>query len=296
LNDREALFLALGQLRSTAASLDPPPPALPLPSRNELDSALVDGLDLDALYKDLNQWGTEVWVALSTEDDVLGRAFTYGGSLADTYWHAEALGADRFSRLLSGERLEYIAQRFESIAESLPPYTAQILRHTLYQWRSETQIEAQDSEGKKAVLKRLASQTKVWHDLLFGGRSAESYLTEGDRRRIVREALGITIALLLSSMFLVWLAVLVLSSAGRSVTASLAGLPQQLSEAQVALVGGLLDWQMWSTLLATLSSVAVLFTGLVTRLSGWVITFYNRVKEWRKLRAIYRRTYRGWRM
>jgi hypothetical protein len=235
-------------------------------------------------------------VALSTEDDVLGRAFTYGGSLADTYWHAEALGADRFSRLLSAERLEYIAQRFESIAESLPPYTAQILRHTLYQWRSETQIEALDSEGKKAVLKRLASQTKVWHDLLFGGRSAESYLTEGDRRRIGREALGITVALLLSSMFLVWLAVLVLSSAGRSVTASLAGLPQQLSEAQVALVGGLLDWQMWSTLLATLSSVAVLFTGLVTRLSGWVITFYNRVKEWRKLRAIYRRTYRGWRM
>ena len=76
----------------------------------------------------------------------------------------------------------------------------------------------------------------------------------------------------------------------------MAGLPQQLPEAEAAFVGDMLDWQKWSALLATLSSVVVLITGLVTRLSGWVVAFYNFVRKWLQLRRTYRRTYRDWRV
>jgi hypothetical protein len=167
---RQAISMALGQLRYAARGLGPGLPPLPLPSDHELERELETGLDPDALRETLNKWSIQVWIALSTEDDVIGRAFTYGGSLADTYWHAEALGPDEFSSLLRRQRLEYIAQRFDGIADRLPPYTAGVLQHTLYQWRVEGQIEALPPEGKKKVLRRLESQAKVWHDMLFGGR------------------------------------------------------------------------------------------------------------------------------
>jgi hypothetical protein len=148
---RQAISMALGQLRYAARGLGPGLPPLPLPSDHELERELETGLDPDALRETLNKWSIQVWIALSTEDD-------------------EALGPDEFSSLLRRQRLEYIAQRFDGIADRLPPYTAGVLQHTLYQWRVEGQIEALPPEGKKKVLRRLESQAKVWHDMLFGGR------------------------------------------------------------------------------------------------------------------------------
>lgn len=296
LDDREAIFLAAGQLRRTAASLGPGLPSLPLPAHSELERALAVGLDLDALYGELNDWSTQVWIALSTEDDVIGRGFTYGGSLADTYWHAQTLGLEGFGELLRPQRLEYIAQRFDSITEHLPPYTARVLHHTLYWWRIEDQVRGLDPDQRGQALRRLASQAKVWHDLLFGGRTAESYLTARDRRLITWGTTTTTAALVLVSMVLVWLAVLALSSAGRNVAASISGVPQELGGPQATLLEDLGNWQTWSTLLATFSSLAVLLTGLVTRLSGWVIGFQVLAREWLKLWLIRRRAYRDWRV
>jgi hypothetical protein len=294
LNEREALLLAIGQLRRTAASLGPGLPSVPLPNPNELDRLLDGQFDLDAVYQALNRWSTEVWIALSTEDDIVGRAFTYGGSLADTYWHAEVLGLEKFGRLLRAQRLKYIAQRFDSLAEYLPPYVAHVLHHTLYDWRIEGQLQSLDEEGRLRVLRQLTAQAKVWRDLLFGGRRAESYLTTRDERLILWGSAVATAVLLLGAMILVWLAVLALSSAGRSVTAAWSGVPRQLPEAQGTILEDALGWQNWSALLATVSSLVVLLTGLVTRLSGWVISFHRFVQDWLKVQAIYRRTYRSW--
>jgi hypothetical protein len=292
LSEHSALLLAMDQLRRTAARLGPGLPSLPVPSHHELDHA-----DLDTLQGALDDWSTEVWVALSTEDDAAGRGFTYGGSLADTCWHAGVLGPSGFGELLRPYRLEYIAHRFDGIADHVPPYTARVLHHTLYRWRDAYErLKALDSNGKKQVLARLESQAKVWHDLLFGGSRAESYLTTRDRRFITWGAVGATTILVIVAMILVWLAVLALSSAGRTVAASMIGLPQQLAEAEAAFVDDILDWQKWSALLATISSMVVLITGLVTRLSGWVTSFHNLFGEWLKLRRIYRRTYRDWRI
>jgi hypothetical protein len=286
-----ALCLAMDQLHLVAARLEPDQPAVPLPSPGELEA-----VDLDTLQGALDDWSTEVWVALSAENDLIGRAFTYGGSLADTYWHTAVLGPHGFAELLRPQRLEYIAHRFDGIAGYLPPYTARVLHHTLYRWRGSFEyLKDLDSNGKRQVLRRLESQAGVWHYLLFGGRSAESYLTAQDRRSVSWLTAGVTALFVLAAMILVWLVVLALSSTGRTETASMIGFPKPLSEAQTAIVSDLLDWQKWSALLATVSSVALLFTGLVARLSGWMIGFHNLAKEWLTLRRIYRRTYRDWR-
>jgi hypothetical protein len=83
-----------------------------------------------------------------------------------------------------------------------------------------------------------------------------------------------------------------MSTAGRTLTAEITGLSILLPEAQTAFLDDLLNWQMWSSMVATLSSVVVLLSGLVTSLSGWVIWVYRRLKEWLKLQFIYQRTYR----
>ena len=107
---------------------------------------------------------------------------------------------------------------------------------------------------------------------------------------------GISAASALAIAVLVWLAVMALSSAGRGAAAALIGSPQEMSAAQAVIVGDLVDWQKWSTMLATISSLVVLIAGLVTRLSGWVVVLHERVKDWRTLRRIYRRTYRNWKV
>jgi uncharacterized membrane protein len=123
---------------------------------------------------------------------------------------------------------------------------------------------------------------------------AESYLTHQDQLGVTWGAMGVTVALILVAMILVWLAVLLLSSAGRSVSASLVGLPEQLATAQSSFINDLLNWQTWSTLLATFSSLVILLIGFVARLSGWILEFHRWVREWLKKRSLYRRTYRHW--
>lgn len=294
LSQEDGLLLAVDQLRRTLAKLNLSLPAPPLPPGNELNSLLMAELKLDSLQGQLDGWSTQVWLALSTEDEIVGRGFTYGGSLADTYWYTDVLGPDDFADLLRPQRLEYIAARFNSISGHLPAYVAHVLNYSLHKWRDRGQIERLEAASRKKALKRLESQAKVWHDLLFGSRTADSYLLTRDRRLITIAAFGATFILVLAAMILIWLAVLTLSSTGRAVAASMVGLPQELGQAQATFVQDLLNWQMWSTLLATLSSVVVLVAGLVTRLSGWVIRFHHRVKAWLKRHLIYRRTYRSW--
>ncbi len=293
LSERNEFFFAVDQLHRTAAKLDPDLPPCPLPAHEQLDQLLTASLDLDACQGQLDHWSTQVWGVLSTEDEMTGRGFTYGGSLADTYWHTDILGPDHFAELLRPERLEYLAARFDSIAEHLPQYVAQILHYTLYKWRDQGHTSDKlDATGKKHALKQLESQAKVWHDLLFGSRNAESYLLTRDNRLIITGAIGATLLLVLIVVVGVWLVTLTMSTAGRTLTAEITGLSTELPEAQSAFLDDLLNWQMWSTMMATLSSVIVLVSGLVTGLSGWVIWIYHRLKEWLKLQFIYQRTYR----
>lgn len=292
LTEQEELFFAVDQLHRTAARLKADLPPCPLPAQDKLAQLLASHPELNACQGALDDWSRQVWTTLSTEDEKVGRGFTYGGSLADTYWYADVLGWDHFDELLRPQRLEYLAARFDSIAEYLPPDAAPVLHYTLYRFRDQGQLARLDAEGKRHAFNRLESQAKVWHDLLFGSRSADSYLLSPDRRWLTLGALAITLVLVLAAMLGVWLFALTMSSAGRTLTAQMTGLPQEIGPVQSAFIGDLLDWQKWSTLLATLSSMVVLLAGLIGNVSGWILTLYRRFKAWLKLQFIYYRTYR----
>jgi len=64
----------------------------------------------------------------------------------------------------------------------------------------------------------------------------------------------------------------------RALLASTTGLSTQATEASNDLVSQFLNWQDWSALLATLSSVVVVLTGFITRLSGWMIAIRRNVR------------------
>lgn len=292
LTEQEELFFAVDQLHHTTARLKADLPPCPLPAQDKLAQLLAGHPELDACQGALDEWSRQVWTTLSTEDEKVGRGFTYGGSLADTYWYTDVLGPDGFGELLRSQRLEYLAARFDSIANYLPPDTAPVLHYTLYKFRDQGQVVRLDSAGKQHLLKRLESQAKVWHDLLFGSRSADSYLLAPDHRWLALGALGITLVLVLAVIVGVWFFALTMSSAGRTLTAEMTGLPREIGPAQSAFIGEMLDWQKWSTLLATLSSIVVLLAGLISNVSGWILNIYRRLKGWLKLQFIYYRTYR----
>jgi hypothetical protein len=293
LTRKDELLLATDQLRHTTAKLVPDlDPTLPT-SEEDLQRWLTEN-DMEALWREFEDWSKQVWNVLAIEDELAGRAFTYAGSLADTYWGAEARGPDALPPLLRSQRLEYIADRFDGYAGHLPPYSGDVLRHSLYQWRIEHELKAWDTEKKQRVLKRLESQAGVWYDLLFGRRSAESYLTPADRRLVLWGALAATAVLVLAVSILVWFGVLLLGGVGRSLLASATDVSEQLSAARAGLVEELFKWQNWSALLATLSAVVVVIIGLIKSASGWVIDFHTRTGEWLKKRLIRRRAYRRW--
>lgn len=292
LTEQEELFFAVDQLHRTTARLKADLPPCPLPAQDQLAHLLARHPELDACQGALDEWSRQVWTTLSTEDEKVGRGFTYGGSLADTYWHSDVLGPDGLAELLRPQRLEYLAARFDSIAGYLPPDVAPVLHTTLYKFRDQGQVARLGSVGKQYLLERLESQAKVWHDLLFGSRSADSYLLAPDHRWLALGALGLTLVLVLAAILGVWFFALTMASAGRAVTAQMAGLPSEIGSAQSAFIGDMLDWQKWSTLLATLSSIVVLLAGLIGNVSGWILTIYRRLKAWLKLQFIYYRTYR----
>jgi hypothetical protein len=89
-----------------------------------------------------------------------------------------------------------------------------------------------------------------------------------------------------------WLAVLLLSGAGRALLAVATGTPGDLSQIGSGLRTGLQDWQNWSAILAVLSTIVVVLTGFITRLSGWMVVFHHRIRNWLELRQIYKRTLR----
>ena len=291
-SQHDQLLITLLRLKATAAQLLPAlPPPIPDDPAGLLDKA---NQDINAVWVEFETWGREAWNALQVVDPLAGQAFTYGGSLADTYWHARGSGADELNNLLRAQRLESIANRFDSIAGFLPDHAAEVIHHTLYRWRIAGRLKDLDEPQKKRLLDRLEAQARVWHDLLFGLQRAQDYLRREDRRWVVWGAFGATVLLVILVGLATWLAVLLLSRTGRSLLASAPGTQGGPADSGSLLAAELFNWQNWASLLATLASVVVIFTGFITRLSGWMIAFHRWVYNRLLFRQIIRRTYRSW--
>lgn len=286
----EQLLITLQQLEETAIQLAPEyPPPIP---ENPEDLLAKAKNNMDASWLDFENWSRVIWNTLQIQDPLSGLAFTSGGSLADTYWHAESAGHGELKDLLRSQRLENIAFRFDSIAEFLPDHTAQVIYYTLYRWRMADRLKDLDDQQKKHLLDRLEAQAKVWCDLLFGRQRAEDYLTGSDRRLITWGAFGASALLAILVGLAVWSAVLLLSTGGRTLLMTMPGSQGNVPQASSSLAVELLDWQKWSALLAALSSVVVVLTGFITRLSGWIIAFHRWVRNRLTLGQIFKRTYR----
>jgi hypothetical protein len=291
----EQLLISLHSLRATAAQVVPDwPPPIPADPLDLLEAVKADKGSLDRYWGEFERWSWEVWNTLQIRNPLIGQAFTCGGDLAATYWYPQGAGADKLAETLRSHRLRYVAERVDDLAENLPDRAAQVIHHGLDRWSIGEMVKGMDADGQKRALERLEAQVKVWRDLLFGLRQAGSYLRARDRRRVAWGALAATAVLVILVGLAAWLAVLLLSAAGRALLASSSGLPVQVTEISSDLVGRLLNWQTLSALLATLSSVVVVLAGFITRLSGWVIAFYQKVGDRLELRQVYKRSIRPW--
>jgi hypothetical protein len=268
----DELLWNIDQLHHTLARFDCSFPEGPIPTSAEAQEWLTSELDLDAFHTELDTWSKQVWGVLIVEDEEMGRAFRYGGSLADTYWHAEQFGRDppKAAALLRPERLAAIERRFDRIAHHLPPYTAYIIQQTLRRWA----IAAELSEANiKEVLNGLGNQARVWRNLLFGSRSAESYLTTANHRWIKRGARGAVIGLMAIIIVVVY------------VVGSFVG---ELIPKDSGSNGD------WSAFVGAVSSLVIAFIAFVSYLATLLKQTHHQAETWLKRRLLARRAYRGW--
>jgi hypothetical protein len=202
-----------------------PRPASPVPADplDLLSAVKADRQDLDRRWAEFENWSWEVWNTLQIQSPLVGQAYTCGGDLADTYWYPQGAGAGKLAETLRSHRLRYVAECLDDLADHLPYRAARLIHHSLDRWSIGESLEKMDEAGQKRALERLEAQAKVWRDLLFGLRQAGSYLLARDRRRVAWGALVVTALLVIWVGLAAWLAVLLLSMAGRALLASSPG-------------------------------------------------------------------------
>ena len=288
----EQLIVALQRLKTTSTHLVPGlPPPIPEDIADYLQAAKED---IDPLWVRFEDWSNQAWNALQVADPLAGQAFTCGGDLADTFWYAQGAGAGKLAETLRSYRLLYIAERVDDLTAYLPDQATQAIRHSLERWSISEKVKGMDEERQKRLLERLESQLKVWRDLLFGLRQADSYLTPRDRRQITSWAAAAAAGLVILVGLGVWLAVLILAGVGRSLMGSAMNLPVDTSKISSDVSTYLSNWQNWSSLLAVVSSTLAVLTGVIKGLSGWLWAFHRNIHQALTLRAIQQRTYRDY--
>ena len=242
----EQLIVALQLLKATSAKLVPGlPPPIPDNLAGYLQAAKKD---IKPLWVRFEDWSSQTWNTLQVADPLAGQAFTCGGDLADTFWHAQGAGAGKLAELLRSYRLQYIAERLDDLAAHLPEQAAPAIRHSLERWSIGEKVKDLDEERHKRLLERLESQLKVWRDLLFGLRQAGSYLTPRNRRQMTWVAGAAATGLVILVGLLAWLAVLILAGLGRSLMGSALQLPLDTSKVSSDMTAYLSNWQNWSAL------------------------------------------------
>ena len=286
----EQLIVALQLLKATSAQLVP---GLPPPIPDDLAGYLQAAKDdIKPLWVRFEDWSNQAWNTLQVADPLAGQAFTCGGDLADTFWYAQGEGAAKLVEMLRSYRLLYIAERVDDLAKLLPELAAPAIRHSLERWSIGEKVKNLDEEHQKRLLERLESQLKVWRDLLFGLRQTGSYLTPRDRRQVAWGAGTAATGLVILVGLAAWLAVLILAGLGRSLMGSALQLPADTSKISSEVTAYLSNWQNWSALLATVSSILAVLTGVIKGLSGWLWNFHRGCQQALTLRAIQQQTYR----
>ncbi|HEX6289178.1 MAG TPA: hypothetical protein VFZ66_08295 [Herpetosiphonaceae bacterium] len=169
----------------------------------------------------LEAWSRTAWIQLNVRSAALGRAMTYGGSMADTYWYmaqpAESAflsGRQSAEALLRPHRLQRIQERMAELNEAFSDELCSAIGHSIEAWKWDAQKEAWTTanewsqvgvavQGRPArtpaqqIHFNLFRQVRTWRDLLFASRQPSDYVSPGFRRRANLLAGTITILMVL---------------------------------------------------------------------------------------------------
>jgi len=217
----QRLEVSCRQLMELASALDVPLPHLPDLTNTLLDGSplRLDDSSLRRVYDGLETWSRSTWIQLNVRSAALGRAMTYGGSLADTYWYMAQPGTAAFlegrqsvEALLRSHRLRRMQERMNEISEAFSPAACDAIGHSLSAWMYDEYkavwATAAEWQHVGVVLPHaprrtppqqlhfnLFRQVRTWHDLLFESRQPLDYVSPGFRRRANLAAGTITILL-----------------------------------------------------------------------------------------------------
>ncbi len=239
------------------------------------------------VHRSLEAWSRSAWVQLNVRSAELGRAMTYGGSLADTYWYMAQPGTDAFlsgrqsvEALLRPHRLRRMQERMEELGAAFPAELCDAIGHSLGAWMfdrsKEHWVTAADWQAAGVEMEQntprtptqqlhfnLFRQVRTWRDLLFEARQPLDYVSPGFRRRANLAAGTVTILMVLSVALLVGALVFgAFSLAGSYATSS--RLAQQIGNELVEAI---------SVFVSVASTLAILVAGLLARASRAVEQF-----------------------
>lgn len=289
LSGAQQLEVSYRRLVELAGALGLPSPAIPELAMLDLDQ--LAALDLDALKRvhgALETWSRQAWVQLNVRSAALGRAMTYGGSLADTYWYAAKPGTEAFVRgrqsveaLLRPHRLRRMQERMDEIAGAFSSEMCDAIGHSLSTWtyddRKSAWAEANDWNAINVPVGdhpsrtpaqqlhfNLFRQVRTWRDLLFESRQPLDYVSPGYRRRANFLAGTITIAMVLIVAALVGVLVFTILNLALDFVRNRPGVVTQFGNEVIEAI---------SVFVTVASTLAVVIAGLLSRASRAVEQF-----------------------
>ena len=310
LSSAQQLEVSYRRLVELATALQIQPPVEP-DVAGILSGAAPASNDTDTrkrIHGVLEAWSRATWIQLNVRSAALGRAMTYGGSLADTYWYMAQPGSDAFvsgrqsmEALLRPQRLKRMQERMSALGGDFPAELCDAIGHSLGTWMFDPAKEqwaktadwAQLGVALEGVPTRtppqqlhfnLFRQVRTWRDLLFEARQPLDYVSPGFRRRANLVAGTVTIVMVLAVAVVVGALVFGAFNLALNVANSFNLFSQ---------IGGELI-EAISVFVTVGSTIAVLVAGLLARASRAVEQFDAWLESLIIRRAIRRQTTIAW--
>lgn len=303
----EVSYRRLGEL---AAALELTPPEVPQLAQLSEAGVLheIGPDDRKRVYEQLESWSRAAWVQLNVRSASLGRAMTYGGSLADTFWYLAEPGTAEFlsgrrsvDALLRPQRVRRMRERMEELRTAFAPELCDAIDWSLRAWTIEEAklAWARDADWSTLGLDvgpqprrtsaqqfhfNLGRQVRTWRDLLFESRQTLDYVSPGYRRRANIAAGAITILTVILTAVLAGLLIFALFNV----------LLRVLRGPLFPSFGGSEIIEVVSVGVSLLSTLAILIAGLLSRASAAVQQLDAAIEAAIMRRAIRKQTTVPW--
>jgi hypothetical protein len=167
-------------------------------------------------FRALEQWSLGAQGVLLSEEEMNVKAFSYGASLADTYWYMSyppkttsetdnRVAREKWQKLLRPERMNTQSERIDELSNYLEPYVAVALKHSIKKWGIAGSLKVLGDKltpkDEQEMMQALESQAFIWRDIILGLRRPVDYLNRRDK---------ILVWLLHHGLFIILTALLVL--------------------------------------------------------------------------------------